>query len=448
MATIFKAYDIRGIYPEQLNEERAYLIGRRLPEVVLGKRALLGRDMRPSSPPLCEALCRGLQDAGYNVDIAGLTSTPMVYYLTAKHGYDLSIQITASHNPTAYNGFKVSRREARPVGYDTGLQQLEALVARSHQPPPVATRGQRREVSRLEEFLYFLRPWQRPFENLKLAVDCSDGLAALTAKPLLGTTPLFLADTPDGSFPSHSPNPLEAEAREPLVGAVLGQQLDLGVIFDGDVDRVMFIDEKGNFVRPDQMIPLLAHPFLQQQPGATILQDIRTSRVVTRQLEQAGAKPAMWKVGHAFAKEKMRELGAIFGGELAGHYYFRDFFWCDSGELAALIALGEVAAAKERGLTLSRLLEPCNAVANTGELNYRVENSLAVLESIVQELLQAATPERMLDFDGYRLEYPDWWVSLRRSNTEPYLRLIIEADNQSLLAAKRDQLERLLQPFL
>ncbi|NLF23847.1 MAG: phosphomannomutase/phosphoglucomutase [Lentisphaerae bacterium] len=442
--SIFKAYDIRGRYGVELDEATAHRIGRWLPTIVAGPRVLIGRDARPSSPILLEALARGLLEAGCQVDDAGLTSTPMVYFLTARHGYDLSIQITASHNPAAYNGFKVSRRDARPVGYDTGLGQLEQAVASGTLPPPAAAPGRLRIVDRLDEFLAFLAPWRPDLDGLRLAADFSDGLAARTFKPLFNDQLHYLADTPDGTFPSHPPNPLEPAAREPLIQCVTVGRLDGGMIFDGDADRVMFVDETGRFVRPDLMIALLAVPFLQRQPGATILQDIRTSRGVTAFLRQAGANPVLWKVGHAFAKAKMRELGAVFGGELAGHYYFRDFFWCDSGELAALVALGELAAARRRGQRFSELLKPFDRLANTGELNYRVPRPADAVEAVRRGLIAERAPDLLLDFDGCRIEYPDWWASIRPSNTEPYLRVIIEADSADRLAERRACVERLL----
>ena len=210
----------------------------------------------------------------------------------------------------------------------------------------------------------------------------------------------------------------------------------------------MFIDEQGRFVRPDLMIAPLAERFLREEPGATVLQDIRTSRGVTEALVRLGAQPAMWKVGHAYAKEKMRELGAVCGGELAGHYYFRDFFWCDSGELAALVVLGELAAARRRGLRFSDWLAPVDCYANTGELNYRIARKREAMEHVRRQLTAEREPLTLLDFDGYRIEYADWWASIRPSNTEPYLRLIIEAGDAAHLHARREQIEKLLAPFV
>ena len=444
---IFKAYDIRGRFGESLTLDIAHRIGRCLPQIVSARRALMGRDARASSPALAAALARGLVEAGCDVDDLGPATTPMVYCLAARHDYDLSVQVTASHNPAPDNGFKISRREARPVGFETGLGQLEQLVASGQLPPPVAAPGRLRNVDRLGEFLEFLAPWRPDLGDLRLAVDCSDGMAALVARPLLGGQARYLADTPDGAFPSHPPNPLDPAAHAPLAACVRRECLDVGVIFDGDADRVMFVDEQGRFVRPDLMIAPIAARFLRAHPGATVLQDIRTSRGVTAALVRLGARPAMWKVGHAYAKEKMRELDAVCGGELAGHYYFHDFFWCDSGELAALVALGELAAARRRGVRFSELLAPVDCYANTGELNFRIARKREAMEHVRRQLAAEREPLALLDFDGYRIEYADWWTSIRPSNTEPYLRLIIEADDAARLQERRELIERLLAPF-
>ncbi len=466
---IFKAYDIRGVYHDGLDEDLAYRIGRRLPALLGGKRALVGRDARLSSPSLTEALLRGLSDAGCDVDDMGLASTPMVYYFTAEKGYDFSVQVTASHNPPEYNGLKISRAGARPVGYDSGLADLEKAVAEPL-PSTASAKGRVAKVDYIAEFIDFLRPWVPDLSGVRLVVDCSDGMASLIVRELFGggaveVGPLrgeagaakpprlgadargwtkYVAATPDGSFPNHAPNPFEPAGRTLICKTVRESKADAGVIYDGDADRMMLIDENGDFVRPDLMIGVMAMPFLRKYPGATILQDIRTSRGVTEFLREAGAKTAMWKVGHAFAKVKMRELNAVFGGELAGHYYFRDFHWCDSGELASLVALGEIAAAQRRGVSLSELVKPIDRYANTGELNFRIEDKAGTMERLRKHFVSKAAPEALYDFDGYRIEYRDWWFNVRPSNTEPYLRLIVEARTQDLLASRLSEIKKIL----
>ena len=440
---IFKAYDIRGVYRDGLDEDLAYRIGRCLPTLLGGSRALVGRDARLSSPTLAEALLRGLSDAGCNADDMGLASTPMVYYFTAEKGYDFSVQVTASHNPPEYNGLKISRAGARPVGYDSGLADLEALVAKPL-PPPAASKGRVAHVDFVAEFVDFLRPWVPDLSGVRLVVDCSDGMASLVVRELFGEAPEYVAATPDGAFPNHAPNPFEPAGRTLICKTVKEKGADAGVIYDGDADRMMLIDEKGDFVRPDLMIGVMALPFLRKRPGETILHDIRTSRGVTEFLREAGAKTAMWKVGHAFAKVRMRELGAVFGGELAGHYYFRDFHWCDSGELASLVALGEIAAARRRGVALSELVAPIDRYANTGELNFRIEDKAGAMARLRDHFVSKVEPEALYDFDGYRIEYRDWWFNVRPSNTEPYLRLIVEARTPEMLAERRAEIEKVL----
>ncbi len=446
--SVFKAYDIRGPWGGELNADLVYRIGRHLPALLDARRVLVGRDARLSSPEARDALVRGLTEAGCAIDDLGLATTPMVYHFTARDGYDASVQITASHNPAAHNGLKVSRRGAVPVGYATGLGELERRIAGGALPPPVLPPGVCRVIDRTADFLAFLRRWLPDLSGLRFAVDCSDGMAGLLARGLFGPEAVYLNDTPDGRFPHHAPNPLEVENCAALMAAVRKQRLDAGVIFDGDADRVMFVDETGAFIQPDWLIPLIARRFLRAEPGARVIHDIRTSRGVIEALRADGADPVIGRVGHAFAKVLMRESGAVCGGELAGHYYFRDFHCCDSGELAALIVLGELAAARRRGETFGSLMAPFRRYATTGELNFRVARKEAAMRALRAAAEARETPLRIYDFDGLRLEFADWWFNVRPSNTEPYLRLVIEAADAATLAARRRGAEAALQPFV
>jgi len=446
--SIFKAYDIRGVFGREFDAETVYRIGRCLPGLLNARRILIGRDARVSSPAVREALCRGLTDAGADVDDMGLATTPMVYCFTARDGYDASVQITASHNPPAYNGMKISSADARPVGFDTGLAELERRVGAASLPPVATKPGHVRHVSRVREFIAFLQPWIPDLTGLRLAVDCSDGMAGLVARDLFGPGVIYLNDTPDGNFPHHAPNPLDIANCAQIMDVVRREQLDAGLIFDGDADRVMFIDETGAFVQPDYLIPIIARRFLRREPGATVIHDIRTSRGAIEALIADGAKPVAVKVGHAFAKARLRELGAVCGGELAGHYYFRDFFHCDSGELAALIVLGELVEARRKGLTLNRLLAPIRRYSNSGEINYTVARPAEVIAAVGDALRAEATPSAEYDFDGLRLDFPDWWISIRASNTEPLLRVVMEADTPARLAERRSRVDRLLASFV
>jgi phosphomannomutase len=445
--SFFKAYDMRGAFGTDFDLDTVFRIGRWLPVILGARRVLVGHDARLSSESIRDALCQGLSLSGCNVDDMGLATTPMVYFFTAKDGYDASVQITASHNPPAHNGMKVSRSGALPVGYDTGLAEIEEKVASGALPPESAERGVIRAVSKREEFVRWLYRFRPELSDLRLAVDCSDGVAGLVARDILGEGPVYLNDVPDGRFPHHAPNPLEVENCAQLMAAVKEGRLDAGVIFDGDADRVMFVDETGAFIQPDYLIPVIARTFLAREPGATVIHDIRTSRGVIEALHADGAKTVMGKVGHAFAKVAMRETGAVCGGELAGHYYFRDFFCCDSGELAALMVLKAIAEAKRRGVSFSGLIAPIRAYANSGEMNFRVEAKEEAIQAILNALTPFGPPTATYAFDGVRVEFSDWWMNVRRSNTEPYLRLIVEARDAVLLQARTALLQDVLAGF-
>lgn len=441
----FKAYDIRGVYGVDVDEKLAYKLGRRLPAALNGRRVLVGRDARTSSPSLSKELVRGLVESGCEVDDMGLASTSMVYYFTAKGGYDLSVQVTASHNPADCNGFKVSKRDAVSVGYDTGLSAIEAQIG-TPLPPPVSG-GAVREVDFRREFVAYLKGRLGDVSGLDLTIDCSDGMGALTARDVFGDAPHYMADVPDGRFPSHPPNPLEEAGRAPLCRAVVENGSDAGLVFDGDADRVMFVDEKGRFVRPDLMIAVMARKYLRENPGASIVIDIRTSRSVSELVERLGGKVVTWRVGHAFATAKLRETGAVYGGEFAGHYYFRDFFCSDSGELAAIVAVGEIAAAKRAGRPFSAVVDEIDKYANSGELNYKVERKDEAIAAVCAALRAEREPLGVMDFDGFRFDYEDWWMNIRKSNTEPYLRLLVEAKTPEMLAERRAAIEAVLEPF-
>ncbi len=446
--SFFKAYDMRGEFGADFDLDTVFRIGRWLPVVLGARRMLVGRDARLSSEPIREALCRGLTLSGCDVDDLGLATTPMVYFFTAKDGYDASVQITASHNPPSHNGMKVSRAGAVPVGYDTGLAELERRVASGALPPEAASRGTVCAVSKREEFVTWLRHYRPDLSGLRLAVDCSDGVAGLVARELFGEGPVYLNETPDGRFPHHAPNPLDVANCAQVMAAVTSGKLDAGVIFDGDADRVMFVDETGAFIQPDYLIPVIARSFLAREPGATVIHDIRTSRGAIEALHTDGAKTVMGKVGHAFAKVALRETGAVCGGELAGHYYFRDFFCCDSGELAALLVLGALAKAKRHGQSFSALLAPVRCYANSGEMNFRVTAKEEAIQAVLRALAPFGEPLATFAFDGVRVEFADWWMNIRKSNTEPYLRLIVEARDAALLEARAGLLREALADFI
>ncbi len=427
MGKAFKAYDIRGVWQQDWGQEEAYRIGFFLPQILDAQVILVGRDCRLSSDEVFENLCRGITDSGASVDDAGLTSTPTIYWATAALHYNASVMITASHNPRDHNGLKVSGAHALPVGYDTGLKKLEYLV--ENQTITITeTKGVIAQVDVKTAYLNFLKRWKNETDALKLAIDCSDGMASLFVKDLFGQKPHYINDVADGRFPGHEPNPLESENQKQIKELVLHHQCDAGIIFDGDADRVMFIDELGRFVSPDLIIALLGDYFfgLLQQKGK-VLQDIRSSRAIATYLSRYGAEVETWRVGRAYGAGKLREIDGLFGGELAGHYYFRDFYYSDSGLLAALIVTALLADYKAQGTRFSEVIDSISIWHNSGEINFRIEQKQQAMDAIRDHYFKKSKPLGFMDFDGYRLDYMDFWINIRPSNTEPYLRFIAEA---------------------
>ena len=441
----FKAYDIRGIYNKDFNKDTVYKIGFFLPKLLNSKEVVVGRDVRTTSDEIFEALSRGITDSGADVWDIGLATTPMVYFATVHLASDASVQITASHNPAEYNGLKISRTKALPVGSETGLKELEAMV--TNETITVAKKkGSIIQKDAKTPYLAFLKQYAPDTSKLNISFDLSHGMANLLTKDLLGEDHHYLYDHFDGTFPAHEPNPLEEENCKDIKKAVITNKSDIGVIFDGDADRVMFIDEKGRFLQPDYITAVLGYHYLKQEKG-NVLVDIRTSRSTTEYLTKHGAQVHIWKVGHAFAKLKLRDIKAIFGGELAGHYYFRDFFNCDSGFLATLIVLKVVSDLKEQGITLSCFIDTIIAYANSGEINFKLEDKDKAMEALYTEYAKNAKPDKVLDFDGYRIEFPTWWFNVRKSNTEPYLRLVVEAKTQKELEERKEALTAIIKQF-
>lgn len=447
MRNAFKAYDIRGIFGKDFTEEDVYRIGYYLPGLLKADKVLIGMDVRISSQVIFENLSRGITDAGVDVDFCGLSTTPMIYWATAKYGYNASVMITASHNPAQYNGLKVSGKDALPVGFDNGLSTLMNL-AETWVPVPVNKKGNIHPIDIKPDYLAFLKPYVPDLSGLKIAVDCSNGMGSLLIRQLLGNDPHYLFEEPDGTFPNHEPNPLEQENVADLSKEVIANSCDVGVIFDGDADRVMFVDEKGAFIQPDMMIAVLAGYYASKGMKGKCLQDIRTSKSVTRYAESLGFEMNIWRVGRAYAALKLREIDGLFGGELAGHYYFRDFYYSDSAYLAALILLGEIRKAKERGITLSQLIAQISIYNGSGEINLKVEDKPSAMKALLDYFTLDDKPEKIMDFDGYRLEFKNWWFNVRPSNTEPYLRLIIEAETKGLLEEKKAKALMVLEAFM
>lgn len=442
---IFKAYDVRGIYGDELNEKVAYRTGYFLPSLLGVNSVVVGYDTRLSSPSLYKELVRGITDSGADVISLGLSTTPFVYFATVYLDADCSLQITASHNSKEYNGFKISRKGAIPVGGDTGLKDLEALVMSDKETPISEKKGEIKNVKLYSTYKAFLKKWTADYTDLNITFDLSSGMSNLFAKDVFGAYKFkYLNDKLDGSFPSHEPNPLIPQNCALLSDAVVANGSDIGVIYDGDADRVVFVDEKGRFIQPDYITSLIGFYYKNfKGESGNVVVDIRTSKSTTDYLKTLGYTPVIWKVGHSFAKMKIREKDARFGGELAGHYYFKDFFWCDSGIFASILVLNTLAYLKKQGKKLSEFIDEIVVYANTGEINFKIDNKDEVIEELKSKYLPGATTS--YDFDGYRIEYPTWWFSVRKSNTEPYLRLIVEATTKEELNERLKELKSIIE---
>lgn len=441
----FHAYDIRGVYNVDFDKEVAYKVGYFLPELLSADKVLVGRDARVSSPEIHEYLLKGITDAGADVYDIGLSTTPMVYFGTANYGFKASVQITASHNPAKYNGLKVSRENALPVGLDTGLGQIQQWIESGRETVPAAVKGQVHSMDIKGDYLAFLLKYKGDWSSLKIAMDVSNGMASLFVRDIFGDQPAYIYEQMDGSFPNHEPNPLVQENVADLKKLVAQTKADIGVIFDGDADRVMFVDENSRFISPDLMIAVLGHYFLEERgEKGYIHQDIRSSKAVGEYLAPMGGVMNTWRVGRAYAALKLREIDGVYGGELAGHYYFRDFFYSDSGLLAAILILNVVAKMKAQGVSLSQLIGRIEKYQNSGEINFRLEDKLGAMNAVRDYFMETEQSTAYMDFDGYRVEFPDWWFNIRPSNTEPYLRFLCEATTKELLDEKVAKVREIL----
>lgn len=444
----FKAYDFRGIFGRDFDLDTVYKFGFFLPSLLNTNKVLVGRDMRLSTPQMFESLSKGITDAGADVYDMGMTTTPMVYYFTAQHHFDASVMITASHNPKEHNGMKVSRANALPVGFDTGLGELERRI-REEQIIPAANKGKVIEYNVKEEYLAFQSRYHHDISNLNIVMDCSNGMASILVKEIFGEQPIYLFDNLDGTFPNHEANPLEAENVVALQEKVKACKADIGVIFDGDADRVMFVDENGDFIAPDLMIAVLGHYFIEEKGyQGKVIQDIRTSKSVAEYIEKMGREMEIWRVGRAYAALKLREIDGAFGGEFAGHYYFRDFFYSDSAMIAAQVILHVCSEMKKQGISVSQLIKRIKQYANSGEINFTIQDKKGAMEAIKEACCAEEVPTKIMDFDGYRIEFNDWWFNVRPSNTEPYLRLLMEARDEALLQEKLTFIKSILKNYI
>jgi phosphomannomutase len=436
---IFKAYDIRGKYPDEVDERVAFLVGYHYRDLLdeqdlaRGPVVVVSRDMRSHSVPLAESLKRGLRARGVAVIDVGEADTPLNYFATGHLEASGGIQVTASHNPAVYNGFKMSRRDAIPVSRDSGIAKLEELVTGSDASTELEPKAEetRREVfSAYTEHVLSLLESHEP--RLKLAADAANGMGTLYLPILerlnLEVVPLYFEL--DGSFPNHEANPLKAENMVDVERAVSEHGCDLGVAFDGDGDRAMIVDERGRAIGADVMTGLLAPRFLRDEPGAAIVYDLRSSWATKEAIAEAGGVPIRERVGHSFIKATMRTHGAPFGGELAGHFYYRANFTADSSIITVVEVLNLL---RETARPLSELVAPLQRYHGTGEINFRVEDKDGMIRRLADEF-----GDGEVDFvDGVSVQYEDWWFNVRPSNTEPLLRLVLEARNPDLMEEKK-----------
>jgi phosphomannomutase/phosphomannomutase/phosphoglucomutase len=443
--TCFKAYDIRGRIPSELNDDLAYRIGQSYVAFVQPQIVAVGYDIRQSSDQLRKALIRGLNDSGCDVADIGLCGTEGVYFATFAEGYDGGIMVTASHNPPDYNGMKFVREQSRPISADTGLKDMQALIENNQLPPKAARAGTTRAVDTSRKYLEHLLGYVKgaKLKPLKVVVNAGNGGAGLVVDQLEKHLPfqfIKLNHQPDGSFPNGVPNPM-IEDRASTIAAIRQHGADVGLAWDGDFDRCFFFDENGGFIEGYYLVGMLAEAFLKRYPGSKIVHDPRLTWNTIDLVRKLGGEPVLCKSGHAFIKQKMREVDAVYGGEMSAHHYFRDFAYCDSGMIPWLLAL---AVMSERGMSLSQLVgERQRLFPASGEINREISDSRAVLARAQQHYQQQALN---VDFtDGLSMEFAEWRFNLRGSNTEPLVRLNVESrGSEALMRDKTAEVLRLL----
>jgi phosphomannomutase len=444
--TIFKAYDVRGVYPDEVNEEAARAIGAAFIAYLKARRIAVSRDMRLSSPALTAAFIDGATSQGADVIDYGMAPTDMLYYAVASDHLEGGVQITASHNPKQYNGMKLVRQEAFPLSGEAGIGDIRDMIANDRIPPPAARRGDVTQKDVLEAYVEHVMSFIDPsvIRSFNVVLDAGSGMGGLVAPRLFERLPCRttrLCFEIDGRFPQHEANPLIEENRRDIVERVIADKADIGIAWDGDADRCFFIDGTGEFVAGDFVTALLAEAFLMRHPGASVIYDLRASFAVKDTVERYGGTALMNRVGHAFIKQRMRESNAIFGGEVTGHYYFRDNFYADNGFIPALLMLELMS---KKGQSLHQLLQPlARRYFISGEINTKLA-SMDLVPMKIDQLAARYADACQYQLDGISVEYPDWHFNVRPSNTEPLLRLNLEATTPELMAARRDEVVALI----
>lgn len=440
---IFKAYDIRGVYPNEINEGAVYNIARAVAVHFKTKRVVIGKDIRSSSDSLEEKLVEGFIDSGVDVIKIGMATTPMVYRASSQFDVDAAIIITASHNPAQYNGMKICLKNAVPVGKGAGMEEIKELASAGN----FETSGKKGEITIEEGFSEKYINFIKSFYNTekakkrKIVIDFANAMGIMYKKiyedfsDSLETVYLF--DEMDGTFPNHEANPLKTETLADLQKKVVEEKADLGIAFDGDADRVGFVDENGEVIPMDFMTALLGSEVLKKHPGGLILVDLRSSNSVKEYIEEAGGKTNLSRVGHSLIKKQMRDEGAVFAGELSGHYYFQEN---SNAEVSALATIFVLNLMNETGKSISELTKDLKRYHHSGEINSEVKNTKAVLDKI-REKYQGG---KMIEIDGIRIDFDDWWFNVRSSNTESLVRLTMEAKTKEMMEEKRDELLALI----
>ncbi|MDE0895055.1 MAG: phosphomannomutase/phosphoglucomutase [Planctomycetota bacterium] len=445
---IFKAYDIRGLFPSEIDEDICYRVGFHLAQMLEAKRLVVGQDMRVHSPGLADAVSRGMRDAGCDVIRLGLSSTPMTYHAIATLECDGGLCVTASHNPGEYNGMKLCRSGAKPISAANGILDIEKLAA-GQAPIPVGELGVEEHVDLLENYADHVASFGSIDKPIKVAIDVANGMAGNALASVLKRLPnieasIMLEDM-DGNFPVHEANPLIEENLDGLRELVHSSDARIGIAFDGDADRCCFVDEKGATISADLMTGLLAPGFIQAA-GTPIVYDLRSSWAVKEEITKAGGHAIRDRVGHSFIKATMRENGAVFGGELSGHFYFKDNHTCDSGMIAMVTTLNFLCLPENQDKPVSELLSGLRRYHATGEVNFRVADKDAAIASLKEKYSSG----RQDELDGITVEFGDlsdtdwWWFNVRCSNTEPLLRLNLEASTAATRDIRRDELVALL----
>ena len=447
---IFKAYDIRGVYPDQIDGEFAYRLGGAFCRFLINngeagnRKIIMARDTRLSSDELAENLIQGITDQSFDVADLGLASAPLFYWAIIKEKAAGGLMVTASHNPAQYNGFKVCRADSRMVSGETGLFQIRDLMEQAGLETSFNA-GKISQVDLKKEYLDFMLSFIKSSQRkpLKIVYDCANGTMGQEieeiSKLIPGEKEILFAD-PDGNFPNHEPNPIKPENMSALKNKIIESGADLGIAFDGDGDRIVFYDEKGEMVRGDFITALMAEILLKQNPGKKILSEVRSSRVVNEIIRQNGGIPVLGKSGHSLIKEHMRRENIFFGGEMSGHYFFQELGYIDSSLLVAIKIL-ELLSREDK--KLSRLVAPLKKYSSSGELNFEVADPDGVLMA-AESHFKGAKGAQVKKIDGLTIEFADWWFNLRKSNTEPLVRLNMEADSPEILEEKRKELEGLI----